>query len=109
MLDSAAGQTLVQLARRSLARFVLDRGRYQPDLAALPTAVSHLGCSFVTLTNNGQLRGCIGGTEPRWSLAEDVARHAAAAAHDPRFTAVQPSELAHIRLEVTILTPPQTL
>ena len=110
MLDPGIGQALINVARRSLEQFVRQRERYRPDLGELPTAVSNPGCSFVTLTNLGKLRGCIGGTEARWPLAEDVARHAAAAAsRDPRFTAVTPDELTNIRLEVTVLTPPQPL
>ena len=108
-LNLDEGRALVQIARRGLERFVRERVVYQPDWTELPTAVSHPGCSFVTLTNNGRLRGCIGGTEPRWSLAEDVSRHAAAAARDPRLPPVNPIELSDIRLEVTVLTPPQTL
>lgn len=108
-LDAVAGQALVAIARRSLELFVCQGVIYQPDLTELPAAVCRPGCSFVTLTSNGRLRGCIGGTEPRWPLAEDVARHAAAAANDPRFAPVRPAELADIRLEVTVLTVPQPL
>lgn len=103
------GQTLVAVARRGLELYVRDRAVYHPDLAKLPTAVSQPGCSFVTLTANGRLRGCIGATEARWPLADDVARHAGSAARDPRFPPVEPAELAEIRLEVTILTPTQPL
>lgn len=102
-------QTLVAVARRGLELYVRERVVYCPDLDELPTAVSQPGCSFVTLTSNGRLRGCIGATEPRWPLAEDVARHAAAAARDPRFSPVKPAELGDIRLEVTILTPARPL
>lgn len=103
------GQALVAVARHGLDLYVRDHIVYFPDLAGLPTAVSQPGCSFVTLTCNGRLRGCIGATEPRRPLAEDVAGHAAAAARDPRFSPVKPAELADIRLEVTILTPAQPL
>lgn len=103
------GQALVAVARRGLELYVREGVIYHPDLAKLPTAVGQPGCSFVTLTNNGRLRGCIGATEARWPLAEDVARHAGSAARDPRFTPVEPVELNDIRLEVTILTPTQPL
>lgn len=108
-LDFENGQALVRLARRSLKQFVRQQTVYEPDLAEMATAVTHPGCSFVTLTNRGRLRGCIGSTEPRWPLAEDVARHAAAAARDPRFVPVDLVELDDIRLEVTILTLPGEL
>lgn len=108
-LSLEIGQMLVAVARRSLDLHVRDRVVFYPDPAELPTAVTQPGCSFVTLTSNGRLRGCIGATEPRWTLAEDVARHARSASRDPRFTPVAASELADIRLEVTILTPAQPL
>lgn len=108
-LTPEIGQTLIAVARRSLELYVCDRVVYYPDLKHLPTAVAQPGCSFVTLTANGRLRGCIGNTQPRWSLAEDVARHARAAAQDPRFAPVVSAELSDIRLEVTILTPAQPL
>jgi AmmeMemoRadiSam system protein A len=99
------GQALVAVARRGLELYVREGVVYYPDLGALPTAVSQPGCSFVTLTRNGRLRGCIGTTEPRSPLADDVACQVRAAAHDPRFAPVKLDELADIRLEVTVLTP----
>ena len=98
---------LVQIARQSLELYVRQQTQYHPDLAALPARVGEPGASFVTLTNRGRLRGCIGSTEAHAALAEDVARNAVAAAtRDPRFMPVRAAELPHIRLEVTILTPP---
>ncbi len=109
-LSEDVGQVLVAIARRSLEAFVRNRSFYLPNLAELPTAVTRPGCTFVTLTNQGALRGCIGCTEPRWPLAEDAARNAvAAASRDPRFVPVEPAELDDIRLEVTVLTQPQTV
>ncbi len=108
-LDENIGRTLVAIARRSLDMYVGERVVYYPDLAELPTAVAEPGCSFVTLTSNGRLRGCIGATESRWPLAEDVARHARSAARDPRFAPVTPDELYDMRLEVTVLTPAKPL
>ncbi|MCB9420390.1 MAG: AmmeMemoRadiSam system protein A [Ardenticatenaceae bacterium] len=108
-LTPEIGQELVAVARHGLEVYVRDGKYYYPDLDRLPTAVNELGCSFVTLTSNGRLRGCIGNTQNRWPLAEDVARHAGAASRDPRFAPVKPAELSDIRLEVTILTPARPL
>lgn len=110
LLDLEAGQMLVTLARQSLERLVRDGQQFQPDLKALPESVRCLGASFVTLTDHGLLRGCMGNTDAVRPLAEDVARSAiAAASRDPRFHPVAPGELGRIRLEVTVLTPPHPM
>ena len=65
---------------------------------------------FVTLTEFGELRGCIGipyPVMPLWEALEDTA--ASAAVRDPRFRPVEPAELADISVEVTVLTPPEEL
>jgi AmmeMemoRadiSam system protein A len=68
------------------------------------------GASFVTLTINDNLRGCIGALEAYQPLAEDVCEHAVAAAlEDSRFQPVVESELSKIRLEVSRLTEPHLL
>jgi AmmeMemoRadiSam system protein A len=109
ILDDESGQSIVRLARRSLERFIRDNEHYSPDLSQVPAELQELRASFVTLTNRGRLRGCIGHTLARNPLAEDVAQNAAAAAQDFRFTSVEERELDEIRLEVTVLTPFQTV
>ncbi|MBL8369119.1 MAG: AmmeMemoRadiSam system protein A [Candidatus Accumulibacter sp.] len=64
------------------------------------------GASFVTLTQDGALRGCIGSLEAQRPLAADVAENAFAAAfRDPRFPPLSERELAHTRIEVSLLAP----
>ncbi|MCW2279496.1 AmmeMemoRadiSam system protein A [Heliophilum fasciatum] len=60
---------------------------------------------FVTLKKNGELRGCIGTTEPwRENLAEEIKFNAiAAGTEDPRFWPVQSDELSSITFSVDIL------
>jgi len=63
------------------------------------------GC-FVTLTQHGELRGCIGlikGIKPLYLAVQDMA--IAAALRDPRFPPVSPSELDEIEIEISVLTP----
>ncbi len=110
MSDEKTAATLVQIARHSLEMFIRERVQYKPPLDDLPDVLQEPGASFVTLTDHGRLRGCIGNTQARWALARDVARNAvSAASRDPRFPPVTAVELADIRLEVTILTPPRLL
>lgn len=101
---------LLQLARQALEAGV--RGQKLPplNLGELPERVRRQGASFVTLTRQGQLRGCIGALAPRQPLAEDVREHAVAAAlEDYRFSPVQPDELHGIEIEVSCLTLPRDL
>ena len=102
--------TLLKLARQSLEAGV--RGAPLPSLdpIALTPALKAQGAAFVTLTVDGELRGCIGALEPYQSLAEDVREHAVAAAlEDYRFPQVQENELAKIDIEVSRLTIPVPL
>lgn len=67
---------------------------------------------FVTLKvhPSGHLRGCIGYPLPVHPLRLAVPRVAAAAAvEDPRFAPLSEREWPHIRVEISILTPPQLL
>ena len=91
--------------------------------AAISVAVGHtrvaaedavwlqeLGACFVTLTQQGQLRGCIGTLEARRSLLTDVKANAVAAAlSDPRFLPLTVTELEHTEIEVSLLSPMQAM
>jgi AmmeMemoRadiSam system protein B/AmmeMemoRadiSam system protein A len=62
--------------------------------------------AFVTLTEAGELRGCIGYTEPVMPLAQAVVRCAIyAATQDPRFRPVAAAELKSLAYEISVLTP----
>jgi AmmeMemoRadiSam system protein A len=105
VIDPTAGRAAVQVARVSLDQFVRDNTFYEPNFDELESLLQEKGACFVTLTNNGILRGCMGHTDAQYPLAEDVARNATAASRDFRFSPVIEEELADIRLEVTILSP----
>jgi len=103
-------QTLLRLGRAAMERAVRGEKLAPLDEATLSPHLQEQGSSFVTLTIDGQLRGCIGGLEARQSLAEDVCQHAVAAAlEDPRFPPVTQDELNGIQIEVSRLTRPHPL
>jgi hypothetical protein len=109
-LSDGERQILLHLAREAIEYAV--RGKKLPplDRDSLPPMLREQGASFVTLTINELLRGCIGALEAYQSLAEDVREHAIAAAlQDPRFPAVEENELSRIRIEVSRLTAPHQL
>lgn len=63
---------------------------------------------FVTLTKNGELRGCIGLPYPTKAVKDAVVEAAKSAAFsDPRFAPLTRDELARIKIEISILTMPQ--
>jgi uncharacterized protein len=109
-LTSEEQKTLLRLAREALECSV--KGEHLPplDSSALTPRLFEEGASFVTLTEGGQLRGCIGALEPYQSLAQDVREHAVAAAlEDPRFPPVNEREVDRINIEISRLTRPVPL
>jgi len=100
-----------------LARKTID---YYFEHRRIPTA-SQLGiditgsmksrrAAFVTLTEHGMLRGCIGDIFPRQPLYESVLENAVnACVRDPRFRPVTKDELAGIKIEISALTVPKPI
>lgn len=103
-------QLLLREARQALEIGVRG-GKLKPlDQASLSPRLRSNGAAFVTLTEKGQLRGCIGALQAYQPLVEDVREHAVAAAlEDYRFPPVQESELKDIHIEVSYLTAPARL
>ena len=103
-------QTLLQIARSSIESVVSGKSLPLLDRSAFTQSLNAKGASFVTLTIDGNLRGCIGALEAYQPLAEDVREHAIAAAlEDPRFPPVSERELNGINIEVSRLTRPVPL
>jgi AmmeMemoRadiSam system protein A len=92
------------------------KSRFEPceiDTAALLHAYPELNkraACFVTLTQNGCLRGCIGSLVAHCSLLEGIISNARSAAFkDPRFAPLQEDELEKTKIEFSLLSPPQLL
>jgi AmmeMemoRadiSam system protein A len=65
---------------------------------------------FVTLRNNGRLRGCIGVVEADTPLGDSVARCAAGAAlQDPRFAPMRAADLSLLQIEISLLSRPEPI
>ncbi len=109
-LTDGEKQTLLRLAREAMEYAVRGQSLPALDINSLTPLLHADGASFVTLTIDDDLRGCIGALEAHQPLAEDVREHAIAAAlHDPRFPPVRENELSRIQLEVSRLTAPLPL
>lgn len=100
-LPDDAGSVLLPLARAAIAAQLSVPGDAREDARWL----AEKGASFVTLTKNGELRGCIGTLEAHRALGADVKANAVAAAlRDPRFKPLTPAEFNTIRVEISVLS-----
>ena len=100
------GFALLTIARNAIEQ----RFAREPRTVTPHPKLAQLGASFVTLTQNGHLRGCIGSLEAYRPLASDVAENATAAAfRDPRFPPLSAPELGRTRIEVSLLAAPEVV
>lgn len=103
-LTDEEGRLGLALARQAVEAAVR---RSRPVHGALPDVFSEPRGVFVTLTRDGQLRGCIGLPYPVAPLGEAIIEAGQSAAlHDPRFPPLTLGELDRIRVELTVLTMP---
>jgi hypothetical protein len=105
-MSTDRGETLLAIARASISTAL-----GQPLQAAQEAHwLRAWGASFVTLSQQGQLRGCIGTLQARRSLLVDVKSNAVSAAlHDPRFLPLSAPELTQTAIEVSVLSAMQAL
>ncbi len=103
-----AGRTLIAIARAAMAHSLGVQAE-APVTNAQPW-LKQSAATFVTLTLDGKLRGCIGSLSAVRPLGEDVAENARRAAfHDPRFAALTKDEWPRCRVEVSLLSAPKPL
>ena len=96
---------MLDIAQRSIAAG-LDGARLPSlEVEDMPGVLATRRDSFVTLTRNGELRGCMGVIESPRPLAQNAADCAFSAAfQDRRFTPLTPSEAGQIRIEISVLS-----
>jgi len=109
LLDVEDQQLLLESARRTLSHYQAT-GLAEPlPPPRITPALKRPAAVFVTLQRHGQLRGCIGRTEPDTPLAEVVPRMTLAAAlEDPRFSPVERDE-RDLEIEISVLSPMKLL
>lgn len=102
---------LLALARQRLTEHLQGVALTEPDRSALSAALRREAPCFVTLTKDGQLRGCIlDRFEAHESIVDNVLRNVLlAATGDPRFAPVRLEELPRLSIEISILGAPQPL
>jgi len=104
--DTEKGSTLLKLARSEIG----SKLGHEVSPPAQAGWLAEPGASFVTLTRQGELRGCIGTLEAHRPLGLDVRENAVAAAfRDPRFMPLARAEFDEIRVEVSLLSPTEAM
>ena len=104
-LSKAEKDALLKIARKSVETAVRESKMYECSSGGLDALDRERG-AFVTLTKEGQLRGCIGYVSPLKPLyltVRDVAMMAAL--RDHRFRPVTAGELRDLEYEISVLSP----
>lgn len=95
---------LLALAKKTIRTYVTT-GK-EPEVDIKNPKFRADGAVFVTITEKGSLRGCIGNIQPVMPLYQSVIKNAVAACSaDPRFPPMTKDELKDIGVEISILSP----
>ena len=109
-LTEEEGKYLLSVARKTIEeRLTRQEGQGQPETLQSPKFHEKRG-TFVTLTERGALRGCIGHIIPQESMIDGISQNAINAAFkDPRFPPLSEAEWKRVKVEISILTDPTHL
>ena len=105
-MNEAQKEILLKTARDTVEAVITRKPIPEPE-SDDPELNAHCGC-FVTLKNQGRLRGCIGQFISEIPLIELVVEMAkASATGDPRFFAdpITADELEQLDIEISVLSP----
>lgn len=99
---------LLNLARKAIQLHL--EGKEAPSVKVTDTSLKEERGAFVTLKVNDELRGCIGYPLPYKPLYETIIDVAiSAATQDFRFQPLNLEELPKTRIEISVLSSPQTV
>ncbi|MCB1935833.1 MAG: AmmeMemoRadiSam system protein A [Nitrosomonas sp.] len=108
--DQAKGRILLKIARSAIAHALKVNDGNDDSIDKTAQWLVEPGATFITLTKNGQLRGCIGSLLAHQSLIKDVSSNAVSAAlRDTRFQPVTVNEWKYIKIEVSLLSALQPI
>lgn len=105
-LTAAEKKILLGTAREAITARLNNRKPVPVDEGRLTPGLREPLGAFVTLTREGELRGCIGrftSTDPLWEVVAAMATEAAFG--DPRFPALTKAECPSVHLEISVLGP----
>ncbi|MFH0845110.1 MAG: AmmeMemoRadiSam system protein A [Pseudomonadota bacterium] len=104
------GAYLLSIARKTIHNSLFNRQDKNGSETFVSPKFSKRCGTFVTLTIDGKLRGCIGHIIPQESVLESIKANALNAAfRDPRFSLLSKKEWEKMKVEISILTDPKPL
>ena len=105
MLSVEEKKYLLKLARRTIENHFKKNSKKEVPPKEFRNLFEKRG-AFVTLSKEGNLRGCIGILEPLYPLYQTVQEMAISSAfEDPRFPPLSEKELPFIEIEISALSP----
>lgn len=101
--------SIVKLAKEAVESYVSE-GRV-PSPRRLTKEMKDRAGVFVSIKEHGELRGCIGTSEPtQANVAEEIVANAiSSATKDPRFTPIRATDLDDLEYSVDVLTAPEPI
>lgn len=101
---------MLNLAREAIKTYIEQGDTLKLSKDEVPDFLKETRATFVTITIDHQLRGCIGSLEPKQELYKDIIENAVNASfNDPRFPELTDEEFRNITIEISVLTPPKKL
>ncbi len=109
-LDAGRQTRLLAIARQTIESGFDTLSAPRIELPDHDDRLSSHAAVFVTLTQSGALRGCVGSLQALEPLAQAVSNAAFNAAfRDRRFAPLAADEIAATRIDISVLSPPQTI
>jgi AmmeMemoRadiSam system protein A len=94
---------LLSLSRKSIETY-FEKGKYIP-IEDVPEELEFSSMVFITLYNNGELRGCMGSFDHSIPICENVRNMSIAVTEDRRFRQISNEEILFLNIEISILSP----
>ena len=111
LLLSTYAHIMVRTGQQIIRQAVTEKSKeINFNINDYPQPLHVVGGSFITLTIDKNLRGCIGTIRAHRPLILDIAQNSYAAAfRDHRFRPVQASELKTMQMSLSLLTPTEDM
>lgn len=101
----------VNLAKKTIETFVKDKKKIKVPTSTSNELLNKKAGVFVSIHKLGKLRGCMGTFLPTTnSIAEEIINNAiSASTKDPRFSAITEDELKYLKINVDVLSKPESI